>query len=68
LGAVLAFWLAGAFGALGFLHESQSPMAMLTGPYLMLALMAVPVVIAALAVLDLSHRAATLRRGRDARR
>jgi uncharacterized membrane protein len=62
LGAVLLFWLIGALGGLGLLHEAQSPMAMLAGLYLMLVLLAVSIVIAALSVLDLSRRAAARRR------
>jgi hypothetical protein len=68
LGAVLVFWLIGALGGLGFLHAARSPMTMLTGLYLMLALMAVSVIIATLAVLDLSRRAAARRRSRGALR
>ena len=50
------FWAVGAVGGIGFLADASSPMAMLTGLYMMLAAVAVSVIIATLALTDLSRR------------
>lgn len=62
--AVAVFWVAGGVGALDLLHDASSPMAMLTGLYLMLALVAVSIIITVLAAMDLTRRAADTKRRR----
>ncbi len=58
---VVVFWIVAAAGGLGLLHDASSPMAMLTGLYLMLALVAVSIIVAVLAATDLLRRAAERR-------
>lgn len=53
---VIVFWSVGAVGGIGYLHNASSPMAMLTGLYGMLAAVAVSIIIATLAVMDLGRR------------
>lgn len=62
--AVASFWVAGGVGALDLLGEARSPMAMLTGLYLMLALVAVSIIITVLALTDLTRRASDSKRRR----
>lgn len=50
------FWLVGVIGGIGYLTDASSPMAMLTGLYVMLAAVAVSIIIATLAVNDLASR------------
>jgi hypothetical protein len=54
--AVAVLWVAGAIGGIGFLAEASSPMAMLTGLYVGLAVVAVSIIIATLALNDLVRR------------
>lgn len=56
LAAVALFWVVGAVGGLGVLHDASSPMAMLTGLYVGLAAVAVSIIVATLAVNDLVSR------------
>lgn len=53
--AVAAFWVIGAINGIGFLAEASSPMMMLTGLYVGLAVVAVSIIIATLAINDLVH-------------
>ncbi|MHA7192084.1 hypothetical protein ACX80N_17515 [Arthrobacter sp. MDT2-16] len=53
---VAAFWLVGLVGGVGYLAIASSPMAMLTGLYMMLAAVAVSIIIAILAINDLLNR------------
>jgi hypothetical protein len=53
---VAAFWLVGLVGGVGYLASANSPMAMLTGLYFMLAAVAVSIIIAILAINDLLNR------------
>ncbi|WP_026550773.1 hypothetical protein [Arthrobacter sp. Br18] len=62
--AVAGFWIAGGLGALDVLGEASSPMAMLAGLYLMLALVAVSIIVTVLALTDLTRRAADTKRQR----
>ncbi|MBG6182413.1 putative membrane channel-forming protein YqfA (hemolysin III family) [Arthrobacter sp. CAN_A214] len=55
LTAVVVFWIVGAAGGMGFLHDAQSAMDMLTGLYLMLAVVAVSLIVTVLALMDLAH-------------
>lgn len=54
--AVVALWVVGAIGGIGFLAEANSPMAMLVGLYGGLAVVAVSIIIATLAINDLVRR------------
>ncbi|MPY10718.1 hypothetical protein [Arthrobacter bussei] len=54
--AVAVLWVAGAIGGIGFLAEASSPMMMLTGLYVGLAVVAVSIIIATLAINDLVRR------------
>ncbi|MHA7190758.1 hypothetical protein ACX80N_10750 [Arthrobacter sp. MDT2-16] len=53
---VALFWVVGAVGGIGFLRDASSPMAMLAGLYVMLAAVAVSIIIAILALTDLTRR------------
>lgn len=53
---VAVFWTVGAVGGIDFLAEASSPMAMLTGLYVMLVAVAVSIIIATLALNDLVSR------------
>lgn len=53
---VAVFWVVGAVGGIGFLREASSPMAMLAGLYVMLAAVAVSIIIATLALTDVTRR------------
>ncbi|THJ67478.1 hypothetical protein E8P82_05115 [Arthrobacter echini] len=53
---VAVFWVVGAFGGISFLHDATSPMAMLTGLYLMLVAVAASIIVAVLALTDLVRR------------
>ncbi|MCU1632969.1 MAG: hypothetical protein JWM61_1621 [Micrococcaceae bacterium] len=53
---VAVFWVVGAVGGIGYLHNANSPMAILTGLYVMLAAVAVSIIITILAVMDLTRR------------
>lgn len=53
---VAVFWVVGLVGGIGYLADASSPMAMLTGLYLMLAAVAVSIIIAILAFNDLVSR------------
>ncbi|MEG9247821.1 hypothetical protein V6S67_06975 [Arthrobacter sp. Soc17.1.1.1] len=64
LAGVALFWVVGAVGGIGFLHDASSPMAMLTGLYVMLAAVAVSIIIATLALTDLTRRYSRPRSGR----
>ncbi|MBG6218232.1 heme/copper-type cytochrome/quinol oxidase subunit 2 [Arthrobacter sp. CAN_A6] len=55
LTAVIVFWIVGAAGGIGFLHDAESAMAMLTGLHLMLAVVAVSIIVTVLALMDLVH-------------
>jgi hypothetical protein len=50
--AVAPLWLVGAISGIGFLAEASSPMAMLTGLYMGLAVVAISIFIATLALND----------------
>lgn len=54
--AVAVLWVAAATGAMGFLAEASSPMAMLTGLYVGLAVVAVSIIMTTLALNDLVRR------------
>ncbi|WP_146067360.1 hypothetical protein [Arthrobacter sp. SX1312] len=62
--AVAMFWVAGAIGGIGILTDARSPMAMLTGPYIGLAAVAVSIIIATLALNDIARRYARTRNRR----
>ena len=64
LSGVALFWVVGMVGGIGFLRDASSPMTMLTGLYLMLAAVAVSIIIATLALTDLTRRYARPRTGR----
>ncbi|MBG6218913.1 putative membrane protein [Arthrobacter sp. CAN_A6] len=53
--AVVVFWIVGAAGGIGFLHDAESAMAMLAGLYLMLAVVAASIIVTVLALMDLAH-------------
>ncbi len=53
---VAVFWIVGAVSGIGYLRDVSSPMAMLTGLYLMLAAVAASIVVAVLALTDLARR------------
>lgn len=54
--AVTVLWVVGAINGIGFLAEASSPMMMLTGLYIGLAVVAVSIIIATLAINDLIRR------------
>lgn len=53
---VAVLWVVGAVGGIGFLNDASSPMEMLTGLYVGLAVVAVSVIVATLALNDLLRR------------
>ncbi|WP_026531503.1 hypothetical protein [Arthrobacter sp. H41] len=55
LTTVVVFWIVGAAGGMGFLHDAESAMAMLAGLYLMLGVVAVSIIVTVLALMDLAH-------------
>lgn len=59
--AVAALWIVGAIIGMGFLARTSSPMTMLTGLYISLAVVAVSIIIATLAINDLVRRYSLLR-------
>lgn len=54
--ALAALWVVGAINGIGFLAEASSPMMMLTGLCVGLAVVAVSIIIATLAINDLIRR------------
>jgi hypothetical protein len=54
--AITALWVVGAINGIGFLAEANSPLMMLTGLYVGLAVVAVSIIIATLAINDLLRR------------
>ncbi len=57
-----AFWAVGLFGGLRILHTASSPMTTLVLLYVMLAVVALSLVVAAAAVAELGRQAAQRRR------
>jgi hypothetical protein len=53
---VVAFWAVGAVDGIGFMHDAHSPLALLTGLYVMLAVVSVSIIIATLALTNLVSR------------
>ncbi|WP_434992562.1 hypothetical protein [Arthrobacter sp. Ld5] len=62
LAGVGVFWAVGLFGGLRILHGASSPMTTLVVLYVMLAVVALSLVVAAAAVAELGRQAAERRR------